>query len=95
MELKDLFRRFLMILFFALLAFLPAMSLFALEEVPVLSRPVMDTAGIVDEATQTELDGLIRQLYDETGIQIAVLTVEIGHKRCGQWSFDYTCACRT
>ncbi len=75
MELKDLFRRFLMILFFVLLAFLPAMSLFALEEVPVLSRPVMDTAGIVDEATQTELDGLIRQLYDETGIQIAVLTV--------------------
>lgn len=49
--------------------------LLAETAIPVLSRPVMDTANIVDEKTQTELDGMILQLQEENGTQVAVLTV--------------------
>ena len=70
MELKRILRAVLPVLFV-----LTSASLFAETAIPVLSRPVMDTANIVDEATQTKLDGLIRALADENGTQIAVLTV--------------------
>ena len=57
------------VLFFCILSAHGAVS------VPVLSRPVMDTARMVSEEIQTRLDGEIRNVYDRTGVQIAVLTV--------------------
>mgnify|MGYP002626727771 CR=1 FL=1 len=60
---------------FAVAIFLSVPLLFAQTAVPLLSRPIMDTAGIVDEETQVALDEQIRALYEENGTQIAVLTV--------------------
>ena len=74
MELKGFLRgRFFNL--FAAVVLLPLASLSAETDIPLLTRPIMDTAGIVDEATQTVLDGQIRALCDENGTQIAVLTV--------------------
>jgi uncharacterized protein len=53
---------------------LVASSISALE-VPYLSGRVMDTAGLLDPAAVERLTGQLRVLEEETGAQVAVLTI--------------------
>lgn len=43
--------------------------------VPELKAPVMDFAGIIEDSSESELNAYITKLYDQTGIQLAVLTM--------------------
>lgn len=54
----------------------PLSFIFSLAEIPALEKPVMDMAGIVGEKTEAKLDEYLRAVSDQTGIQIAVLTVD-------------------
>ena len=45
-------------------------------EVPFLSGRVNDQAGLLDDAYESRLEERLRALEDETGAQVAVLTVE-------------------
>lgn len=52
------------------------MALFAEDfSVPVLTSPVMDLAKIVDDETELELNSYIQKVYEQTGVQLAVLTL--------------------
>lgn len=64
--------------FLLLITFFPA---FSLTTIPELEKPIMDLAGIVGNETEEILDSYLRDIYEKTGIQIAVLTVsEIGRE---------------
>lgn len=73
MELKRIFNK----RFFAALAFgtVFAASMSALK-VPVLSARVNDYANIIDSQTENELENYLYNLEEQSGVQIAVLTVE-------------------
>ena len=62
-------KNILAVLFVAL-----AGSLFAIT-VPQLTAPVMDTAGIVDDAKEAELNTYLMAVSEQTGVPIAVLTL--------------------
>ncbi|MBQ7158437.1 MAG: TPM domain-containing protein [Treponema sp.] len=54
--------------------FLSATFLFA-AKIPALTSPVMDTAGVVDAKTEAELNKYLMAVSEQTGVQVAVLTV--------------------
>jgi uncharacterized protein len=60
----------LLFLFFAA-ALMPLCA----AEIPPLTAPVMDTAGIIQDETRNGLNRYLNAVNDQTGIQIAVLTV--------------------
>ena len=43
--------------------------------VPELKNPVMDLADVIDEKTEAQLNTYIQQVYSQTDVQIAVLTI--------------------
>ncbi|MCR5218951.1 TPM domain-containing protein [Treponema sp.] len=45
-------------------------------DIPELKEPVMDFASLVDVESEYKLNTYIKQVYDQTGVQIAVLTVK-------------------
>ena len=59
----------------ALVAVLLVATLVAAVEVPYLSGRVNDQAGLLGDSFETGLDGRLRQLEEETGAQVAVLTI--------------------
>lgn len=44
-------------------------------DVPKLTSPIMDNANVIDSSTKSELNELLLNLSNETGIQVAVLTI--------------------
>jgi uncharacterized protein len=59
----------------ALVAALLVATVVAAVEVPYLSGRVNDQAGLLGDGFETGLDGRLRQLEEETGAQVAVLTI--------------------
>jgi len=59
----------------ALVAVLLVATAVAAIEVPYLSGRVDDRAGMLGAGFETQLDGRLRQLEEETGAQVAVLTI--------------------
>ena len=49
---------------------------FAQGDIPELTAPVNDFAGVIDSSSKSSLDALIRKLQDATGDVIAVATVK-------------------
>ncbi|MGE0591867.1 MAG: YgcG family protein [Vicinamibacterales bacterium] len=46
------------------------------QDLPALTQPVNDFAGVVDEASRQAIDGLVRQLQRTTGDVVVVATVD-------------------
>src|SRR5688572_30014019 len=46
------------------------------EPIPVLTAPVNDFAGVIDDASKTEIDALVRKLQGATGDVIVVATIK-------------------
>lgn len=63
-------------LFCAVFLIFPLTFIFSLAEIPPLEKPVMDLAEIVGENTENKLDEYLKAVSDQTGIQIAVLTID-------------------
>jgi uncharacterized protein len=59
----------------ALVAVLLVAAVVAALEVPYLSGRVDDRAGMLGDGYETQLDGRLRQLEEETGAQVVVLTI--------------------
>ncbi|MHC4713265.1 MAG: TPM domain-containing protein [Planctomycetota bacterium] len=45
-------------------------------DMPVPTEFVTDNAGVIDDVTEAQLNGLLKQLEDKTGAQLLVLTVD-------------------
>ena len=58
-----------------LVAALLVATVVAAVEVPYLSGRINDQAGLLGDSFETGLDGRLRQLEEETGAQVAVLTI--------------------
>ena len=68
-------------LFFAVAAFA--------AKIPALTAPVMDTAGIIDAHTESELNEYLLAVQKKTGMQVAVLTVpDLGGKSIEEFSMS-------
>ncbi len=65
----------LIALIFALFVSHPAFSASSFT-IPDLNAPVMDFAGIVEDSSEAELNQYISKVYQNTGVQIAVLTMK-------------------
>ncbi len=59
---------------FRILLFLFALPLFAFE-VPRLRGPIVDDANIIGSRTESQLRSILQSLSDNTGTQLAILTV--------------------
>ena len=70
-------KRYIRDFFLIVAAFFVGLPAFAKADfsVPELKSPVMDFAGIVDDSAERELNAYITKLYEQTGIQLAVLTM--------------------
>ncbi len=65
-------RRALVLALLFLVLLFPAFSL----GVPTLTNPVVDNAGILSSSTESQLNYTLTNLSSQTGIQIAVLTIQ-------------------
>lgn len=61
---------------FALAAALACGAAALAQELPALTQPVNDFAGVIDEASEARMDDVIRRLQAATGDVIVVATVE-------------------
>jgi uncharacterized protein len=50
-------------------------AVFATQALPRLTQPVTDMAGVIDEATEARLDGLLRRLQTASGDAVVIATV--------------------
>jgi uncharacterized protein len=61
--------------YFSLLLILFSVNIFAMD-VPVLSNPIIDKAGMFSENIKSELNNEFKRIQKKNGIQIQVLTIE-------------------
>ena len=64
-------------LWFFVLLFIAAAAVGHAREVPALpAAPVVDLAGIIDNATEAKLNRYLKELETKTGAQMAILTID-------------------
>lgn len=68
--------RFLLFSVLALLAVHAVPGWSQMDQVPQLKAPINDDANIIDSKTESQLDVLLRQVHQQGGSQVAVLTVK-------------------
>ncbi len=59
----------------SIISFFVAVSLFALEVPSWHNQPVIDKANILSERQEQELDSYLQTVNDQTGVQMAILTI--------------------
>ena len=64
------------IFFAAVCFFFAAASVRAETSVPAMASPVVDEAGVIDDNTKSQLNSYLTAVNDQTGVQVAVLTVQ-------------------
>lgn len=60
----------------AAVLFLAPVNIHAETAVPALTAPVVDSANIIEDSVENQLDSYLKAVNDQTGVQIAVLTVQ-------------------
>ncbi|MBE6350740.1 MAG: TPM domain-containing protein [Spirochaetaceae bacterium] len=71
MDVKKFFSKFFIFAFFTLFLISPLFSL----DIPKLNAPVTDSANIISNDVESELNSYLQNLSSQTGIQIAVFTI--------------------
>lgn len=64
------------VFFAAVCFFFAASSVRAETAVPAMANPVVDEAGVIDDSTESDLNSYLTAVNDQTGVQVAVLTVQ-------------------